>query len=289
MGEIEQVESGEKLSVVIGDKIETDAIKAHHMDVGAGVLTVELPCGYLDAEQKLHDTITVGEMTGHDEDIIAGKGPVVPRLNQVILNCTKRLGEIDDRREINRGVVELTAADRMAALMAIRRVSLGDFYDVKIECPNKECKRQSRFSLNLADVDIIKMADPMVRSFEDELFSGRIVNWHILSANDEAWLTEKQKKKVDVITIGMLARIDSITDMDGNPMVLERVSKKGYRIALNIVKSLGIRERGEIRKLFEKKEGSVDTDVEFTCPECRHEWAADLDMGQLGFFFPSDT
>jgi len=274
-----------------GEKIESEKTKAHHMDVGPGVLTVELPCGFIDPDEVLHDTLTVGEMTGYEEDILAGRGPIVPRLNQIISNCTKRFGDLTEKRDISGAVSLMTASDRLAALIAIRRVSLGDHYDVKIECPSSGCKEQSRFTLNLAEIDIVRMKEQRIRSREDKLSTSKIVKWHIMSAADEAWLSKRTKRKEDVLTLAMLARVDSVDgeDDDGNiqHFVVQREGK-GFKDGLKRLKSLSIRERNEVRKLFEKHEGSVDTLVEFECPACQHEWKAEMEVGQAGFFFPSD-
>jgi len=273
-----------------GDKISSDKTKTHMMDVGPGVLGVELPCGFIDSEKKLHDTLVVGEMTGWEEDILGGKGPIVPRLNQIITNCARRFGDLVERKDIANAVTNMTAADRMTALIAIRRVSLGDYYDVKIECP--KCNDKSRYSLNLADIDIVRMKDQYNRVREDELTSGKRVRWHVMNSSDEEWLSKRTKKKEDVLTLAMLARVEAVDvdiKKDGNVEFFEiKREGKNYKQALEALKSLGIRDRNEIRKLFETYEGSVDTMVEFECPGCQYEWKADLDVGQPGFFFPSD-
>jgi len=280
--------------VVAGDeKVEAPKTKGNAMDVGPGILSMDLPCGYIDEDGILHDKIVVGEMTGYEEDILAGKGPVVPRLNQIIANCTKRFGDLTDKKDINEAVTNMTSVDRMVALIAIRRVSLGDFYDVKIQCPDRECKAQNRFSLDLSEIDIVRMKDQKARVREDVLDSGRRVKWHVMSAEDESWLSKHGKRKEDMLTLAMLSRIDAV-DVAGEDGVLglyviDRSTRDGHRNAIAALKSIGIRDRNFIRRLFEKFEGSVDTEVEFVCPSCGHEWSADLDVGQAGFFFPSGT
>lgn len=273
-------------------KIETEPTKDHYMDMGPGFLAAGIPCGFIDGEGKLHDTITVGEMTGYEEDILAGKGPIVPRLNQIISNCTRRFGTLTTKHEIVGAVSEMTAADRLAALIAIRRVSLGDLYHVKMPCPHKECNAVSRFTLDLSVIDIIQMGDQLIRSRKDEFGEEKFVSWHIMSAEDEVWLSGKRKRKEDVITLAMLSRIDAIDIPDDKGGLLhqslDRKDKDGHRIALKILKALSIRERNKIRALFREHEGSVETEIEFECPACQHEWSADMDVGQSGFFFPSD-
>jgi len=249
-------------------------------DVTASALTVDLPCGYLDPEGAVHRELVVSEMTGYEEDLLAGKGPVLQRLNQIILNCTKRLGAIDDRKQLAQAVGKLTASDRMVAFLAIRRVSLGDLYEVKVQCPNPDCKEEVRYTLNLADVTIKEMQEPGVRVFEETLASGHVVVWHVMTSDDEEWLNTKGKKKEDVLTLGLLSRVDKV---DGE--VIDRTKRE----AMAKLKGLPTRDRNEIRALFEKHEGHVDTKVDFACPSCQHEWKEELNLGQPGFFFPSAT
>lgn len=254
--------------------------KGHVMDVAPTTLTVMLPCGYLDADGGIHQELVVSEMTGHEEDLLAAKGPILQRLNQIILNCTRRLGGIEDRKQLNVAVNALTASDRMVAFLAIRRVSLGDFYEVKVQCPNPDCRDEVRYTLNLAEVEIKAMADPTQRTFEHTLSSGRVVQWHVMTATDEEWLAAKGKKKEDVLTLGLLSRVDAI---GGEPINRDR----SYKDAMARLKGLPTRDRSEIRALFEQHEGHVETMVDFACPSCQHEWRDELNLGQPSFFFPS--
>ncbi len=256
--------------------------KGHVMDVASSVLAVELPCGYVDPEGAVQQELVVAEMTGYEEDLLAGKGPILQRLNQIILNCTRRLGTIEDRGLLNKAVSALTASDRMVALLAIRRVSLGDLYEVKLQCPNTDCKEEVRYTLNLADVEVKAMADPTKRVFEHTLSSGRQVTWHVMTSADEEWLTRAGKKREDVLTLALLSRVDMVEDQ-----AIDRA--KDYKAAMARLKALSTRDRNEIRSLFEQCEGHVDTVVDFSCPSCQHEWRDELSLGQASFFFPSAT
>jgi hypothetical protein len=250
--------------------------------VASSVLAVDLPCGYVDPEGGVQQELVVSEMTGYEEDLLAGKGPILQRLNQIILNCTRRLGSIEERGQLNRAVSALTASDRMVALLAIRRASLGDFYEVKVQCPNPECKEEVRFTLNLADVEIRAMADPTKRTFEHTLTSGRQVAWHVMTSADEEWLTQKGKKREDVLTLALLSRVDMVDGLEIN-------RARDYKAAMARLKALSTRDRNEIRTHFEQCEGHVDTVVDFSCPSCQHEWRDELSLGQASFFFPSAT
>jgi len=259
--------------------IEQHRTKDHMLDVGPGSICGELPCGYLDDDGKLHREFLVKEMTGEEEDLLAGVGPVMPRLNQIITNCLVRLGGLTERRDISRAVERLTAVDRVVVLIALRRVSLGDRWSTKVVC--KRCNKENRAGVNLKDMEIIPMPRPHERQFETELSSGKKIQWHVLSADDEEWLEKKAKDRVDVLTLGLMARLDSI---DGEQIDKER----DFKGALRTLKKLVLRERREIRKVTTQNEGSVDTRVDFECTFCGHEWTMEMNVGQLDFFFPSD-
>lgn len=267
------------------DQVETQEIvqtKGHMMDVASPVLAVEIPCGVVDPDDPsvIHSTMVVHEMTGREEDLLTGKGAALPRINQIIANCTDRIGNISDRAFISRAVGSLSASDRMVALIAIRRASLGDFYEVKVNCPKESCGRAIRYTLNLSEIEIRPMSDRGKRQFEHALPSGRIVQWHVMTSQDEEWLNAKARRKEDVLTLAILSRVDSVGDVK-----IERDKNKNE--AMEVIKSLTTRDRNFIRTIFEQNEGHVDTNVDFLCPECEHEWQAELEIGQKGFFFPS--
>lgn len=276
--EIEKVED-EEIEKPEAEKIELEKTKGHMLDVAAGTIAGDLPAGYIDPEGVIQRTFVAKEMTGHEEDILAGVGPVMPRLNQVITNCLISLGDITDRKAISKGVAQLTAVDRIVILMAIRRASLGDFWSSKITCP--KCDKQDNFGVNLATMEIRPMKDPEKRRFETVLSSGKRVEWHIMSAEDEEWLTKKVKAQEDILTLGLMARVDKVDDE-----ALDR--NKNYKHALRALKGLRLVERREIRSATKDHEGSVDTTVEFECKFCGHEWSAEMNIGRPDFFFPSE-
>ncbi|MBN2256216.1 MAG: hypothetical protein JW704_00025, partial [Anaerolineaceae bacterium] len=160
--------------------IETERTKGHLLDVGPGMLAIDLPAGYIDSNGALHSFAVVREMRGHEEDILASSGPVVGRLSAIITNCIVRLGDVEDRRTIAQATREMSAYDRMAIFLAIRRISLGDFYDCMVTCPM--CNVEQHKALDLREVEIIPMPDRMARERVDKLSSGIEVRWHILRA-----------------------------------------------------------------------------------------------------------
>jgi len=267
----------EKVDDVDGEKIDTEPTKAHVLDVAPGCLAVDLPSGYIfDGEPQV--TAIVKEMTGYEEDILAGKGSIVTKLNAIVGNCLVQLGTISEKSTLRSAASKLTGQDRMAILLAIRRVSLGDLYDSTATCP--ECNVGQHFTLDLKEVEIVAMPDRMDRVREDVLPSKTEVTWHVINSDDEEWLTQKRKKKEDQLTLGLLARVDTVGDVE-----IER--GKAYKKALALLKGLSTRDRNWLRERFEKTEGKIDTEADFECEECGHSWKAKMDISQASFFFPS--
>jgi hypothetical protein len=279
MEEKKQMDEEKKLETV-PDPIIQEPTKGHMLDIGASTISVELPNGHIDADGKVHCKVAFKEMSGVEEDLLGGSGPVQPRMNAIVAGCTVQFGSLP-KEEFSEAANNLTATDRMVALLNVRRVSLGDYYDVKLPCPNKDCRKENRHSIDLRDLKIAPMKERHNRQRSDTLKSGVVVDWHIMTADDEEWLTTKRKKLDGYhYTLALISRVDAI---NGKKIDRERSLDE----ALGILVGLPSRIRNEIRGLFLEHEGSVDTKVTFECPDCGFEWNADMPVGQPGFFFPS--
>ena len=145
----------------------------HYLDPKPTQDIFTLPCGYVDESGTLHQKVQLREMTGVEEEILAGKGEVTARLNRVIANCIVSLGE--DLPGDLRLVKKLTVVDRVFLLIALRRVSLGDDYGMKIKCP--ACSEESNFRVDLSGLEVRHMEDPTKRRFEGNLPSGGSLSW----------------------------------------------------------------------------------------------------------------
>ena len=272
-------QTAEKKEAVAPEVLEQGAAGMDVHEPRAAVLSGELPCGHLDAEGRVHFAYVVTEMTGVEEDLLAGKGPVIPRLNRVIGNCLVSLGSITERAALHAAAGALTSMDRMVLLIALRRASLGDAYDMRMGCP--ACHREAAFAVDLSGLEVTPMPDRTVRVFTEPLPSGRLATWHVMSTEDEEWASRKRRgNEDDLLTLSMLARVSHV-----GSVVLDR--ERGWAAARDALKALPMRDRERLRIAFDEREGGVDDEVEFACAECGHEWRASLDVAQPGFFFPS--
>ena len=237
----------------------------------ASVDSFTLPCGYLDPEGNLHTDIEVVEMTGDDEEVLAARNmPVMKKLNKILSNCTKAVGPYRDASQIEQIVQDLTQGDRVFLLFAIRRVSLGDDFPMTTECP--KCEKKSHPTIDLSELEIRKMADPKVRTYDIKLRKSKLdVSMKVLTGRGEEAISKASSSGKAVVSHAMLARINAIGGKPAN---------------IDALLDLSLADRNQIRDEWQDREGGVETGVDLQCPQCDHEYEADVDMASVGFFNP---
>src|SRR5690606_21187777 len=110
---------------------------------GKGTRDFTLPVGYVDATGKVHNQIVLREMTGTEDDMMGNEDLTIgERATAVLTACTLKLGDITDRDIIARAISDdlqqglpLTEQDRLAAMIYLRRTSIGDIYKFERRCP----------------------------------------------------------------------------------------------------------------------------------------------------------
>jgi hypothetical protein len=101
--------------------------------------------------------------------------------------------------------------------------------------------------------------------------TGKPVRFKMLGGKDEE--RSGKLKGDDAISTLLSLRLELL---DGKPPTIADIQ------------ALTLRERLYLRDgLFRKYDGGVDTTLEVTCPSCGHEFERELDIAQMGFFFPS--
>lgn len=235
----------------------------------------DLPCGYLDESGELHREIKVREITGHEEDMLANpKVRPNKKLNELITRCVERVGQITDKGKLSKIVLDMTVGDRLFTIFAIRRVTVGDYYTYEAKCP--ECNAVGRYTIDLGTLDVKAMPDPHERVYEVTLPSSKkVVKFAPMTGRGEEKLAElASKRKEDSLSLSLIMRV---LEIDG-----ERPTLKG-------MKDLSSADRAFLRRSFDDVEGGVDTTIDLECAECYAEFKQDLDVGQAGFFFPTEA
>ena len=248
-----------------------------------------LPCGYVDADDKLHDHVTMRQMTGYEEDMMANTNLVVTeRVSNVLTACCDRLGEITDKKIIRTAIegtvkepaLALTAADRVAMLLFLRIVSVGDEYRFDSHCPHCEAANKGK-ALDLMDLDIKYVENPRKRYADVTLpKSGVEVTLRILTGKEETMTSKMRPDHKDARTYAMLARIVAF---NGQKL------RDDNRANIELLKRMPFQDRQYLRKVFDIMEGAIDTDIEIQCNSCSKWFKFTLDLGQVFFSQTEDT
>ena len=239
----------------------------------APVGVFELPIGLLEDDQ-LQTHVRVREITGREEDMLMAKNIVEHRkFGELLKSCVVELGSYSRSVDIEVRLPQLLKTDREFLLWSVRRVSLGDEYPYKQQCP--KCEKTGIYTLDLAEIKIRPMPEESRkrRVFDYVLPTGRKVVWRPLTGAMEERLNARMaKKQGDILSLAMSARVETL---DGGASTIDDM------------KSLGLKDRSAFREEVERVEGGLDDVLEMTCSSCGHEFEDTLTVGQTGFFFPS--
>jgi len=272
--ELENTEELEEVTVPLGldPNIAGTIIENQITEPKSSIGLFDLPCGYIDSDGTLHTEIKVREITGHEEDMLANrKLKSTKKLNELITRCVERIGTITDKGKLSQVVLDMTVGDRLFAIFAIRRVTVGDNYTYQVKC--KECNAVNTVTMDLSTLEVKYMPDPTKREFEVTLPKSKLhVTFTPMTGRGEEKLSNLGKNTEDTLSLALLMRLTEI---------------EGARPTLKAVKNMSSVDRIYLRDSFTKVEGGVETSVELDCPECYAEFKEDLDVSQAGFFFPT--
>lgn len=252
-----------------------------------------LPGGIRLADGRLAKDVEFREMTGEEEDILADmrrehgkKGKFAKhfsqRFTEILSRCTVRLGDMS-RADGTSSPSFFEAAwagalslDRAFAIIRLRGVSLGEKYVFSAKCD--ECEHEmKRLTLDLAALEVQPIPDECqgVEFIDEVCPSGLKVRWRMLTGKDEPRIDETMdRRKADFVSALLYLRLVSVND---EPVEFEHVKK------------MSTRDRRFLVQQFDVKEGGIDTDIENVCEECSASFWTKLNVGNVNFFFPSET
>ena len=211
--------------------------------------------------------IDLVEMTGVEEDLLTNRRLMKngEAVNQVLANCTKRLGETDEPKM--KDILDLLSGDRLFALVRLRQVSLGDEVDLELACPNRDCGETTYVAVDLNDLEVTPYGDE--REFEFALpGSGKVVKFGYLDGHKEKRLAAL---KEPTLTAAMMIRIVGI---------------EGQAPSKKLLNEMTMGDRSTLRKEMLRVDGGIDTQVDVTCDACGTRIRTRLE-GEPAFLFPS--
>lgn len=228
-----------------------------------------------DGKQVLLNKVTLDEVSGVEEDILAGRGSdFTSKFYRVLVSCTKALSSkdgsvvIESKGELRKVYKDLSISDQVYLLFLLRIISVedGNIFRFKVACPFCQPKRFLMRSVNLNELEIKRMKEPEKRVYDYTTKSGNTFRCSVMTAASDA---KVGAKKDDIATRVISSRV---LEMNGNP------------VKFSDLKKLKLRERSELRRAFEEKEGGVDTKVTIDCEVCGAEFDTQIDITQGNFF-----
>lgn len=252
---------------------------------GKGRGEFDLPCGFVDAEGKVFKNIVLREMTGVEEDMMDDDElSRTGRITNVLSACIERLGNIENPEAIRQIVSDtmpvgkgITSSDRIAALIFLRRVSVGNIYRFERRCPRCGHVNKNRqldlTKLTMREVPPDRVPKRRVKVKLPRTQQPAIIR--VLTATHEDQLLRLRPNQKDLRTAAMAARVEAIGET-----VFQDAG-----IAMATLKGLPQADRVFIREVYDMIEADVDTEVEVQCDSsiCNAEWAFALDLGQAFF------
>lgn len=272
---------------------------------GKGRGLYDLPCGYVDGSGTAHRTVVLREMTGEEEDMMDDDEMLVhDRTTSVLAACCEKLGTVEDATEIRAAIADslkvgkpLTSSDRIAMLIFLRRVSVGDVYHFERRCPRCGYVNKNK-QLDLRKLNIDRVPDDRVskRRVKVQLpRSGREAIVAVLTGSQEHKITGLRLNQKDLRSAAILARLESISeevdekDAEGKPTGKKKTIHRNLdddpNHGMATVKALPAADRDYLRRVYAVMEAEVDTSVEVVCSGrlCNAEFTFPIDLGQAFF------
>ena len=248
---------------------------------GKGQAEYSLPCGHVDPMGKVHRSVILRELTGAEEDLMDDDDvPVTERMSRVLAECCLKLGEITDKEIIGKAIrddldagLAITSTDRIAMMIFLRRVSVGDMYKFNRRCPFCNHLNQNK-ALDLRMIEITSVPTERAAKRRVEITlprSKRKAIMRVLTAKHEARLTNLRPQQKDLKSLSILARVEAIEieatlpeeQGGGKKMVMKQLNDPV--VGLDLIKALPGADRNYMRQVFNAMEADVDTVVEVGC------------------------
>lgn len=239
---------------------------------------VELPTGII---------AKVREMTGEEEDLFLDKKKLVDgrAVNHLLHNCTLTVQRVVDgerseptKPDYNFIALTMLSADRIALMLAIRRLTYGPELKGVTKCEQPECREKINLELSLDRIEKYPktIQDVPDGKYQITLEDGTVCQMRLMDGQGEANVSKAPRE--DLLTVAIMVCIESAM-LPGNKTLMTNDKRKW-------LKKMAARMRHQLRDEIEDHHIGHDTRFEAVCPDCGFENVGTLE--QLpNFFFPS--
>lgn len=182
-------------------------------------------------------------------------------INEILKNCSH--GE---------KIIDWLIGDRTFALLQIKRLSHGDWYDFKVDCPH--CNEMVHWTEDLGDLRVQYLKEPgKTEGFKVHLdLIDRDVTYRLLDGKDERKLQNLRKNSDEEMQAALL--LFRTQEIEGEKM-------KNMRF----FNDLEAMDRITFTEDVDANDCGVDTTIKVECDSCFRSFETELPMG-VDFFLP---
>jgi len=293
---------------------------AEMFDIGPAFLQDKLVCGVVGKDDEIYQDFVVSPLNGRGENYLRASGETLALLNKVLCESLVSIGPVEDKEQLARFVTGLSTVDRLIALIAVRRATHGDIYQMTVPLPDDHHKFEypdgtKRYKVDLTTLDRTYMEDPEKRRRDDlielahrddpEKAAKFQIEWHVMNGADEQWLDKVRPalKGVASSSLELLCRLDAVTRTDTQEAKRAEVKRGRYdekarrlneqlKQSLALIDAMPSKLLQGIRNLFDRYEGDVDLSLDFEYLDADREtrmFKGAMDPRQREFFFPREA
>jgi hypothetical protein len=232
---------------------------------------IDLPGGFLDEANTLHQQARVRELNGLDEEFLAREVlnvsiPIAKFIDTVLGRNVTHLGIIegppkDQLRRLLRG-------DRLALALGIRRLTYGDDWELR-DVPCQYCQKNFDVIVELGkDLKTRGLPNPRERTVDVELRHGHRAVVRLVTGEDELAAVGDGNHTTPELTTIYIDRC--LISFDGQPPQKQ------------IAKELGVVDRQTIiNALQQHQPGPIMEEVSVPCSNCGQKMNYPLNMADL--------
>lgn len=208
-------------------------------------------------------------MTGHEEEVVErhqARPNTAALCNEVVARCAVAPGA-DFSAALER-VRALTVAERDLALLAVRRLSLGDRVSTEAECP--ACRARNEIEFLLSDLPLPAVSPP--GEVRVALADARVALMRPPTAGDQE----------DLLGAGLETDAERRTFLLARALL--RLGDREGPFAPDAVRALGVADRKAMEAALEAALPDLDLSMAATCAQCGRGFSAAFDVAS--FFLP---
>jgi hypothetical protein len=238
-----------------------------------------LLAGYTDNDGITHDTFTLREMTGADEEYvnrsdIKSNGAKVS--TALLARCVTSIGTLTRKsvggpKEWEDIIKHLYVGDRDVMLLELRRLSIGEEIEVTHTCPNPDCKAKLNTVVNIDELEITEFNGIKEIPFElPKGFVDKKGNLHKTGVMrrpnglDGELLTPIAKNNMAKAETALLTRLCKFDD--------------GVYVDDSVMANLSVKDRNYLQKQLNDNFFGVNMSVDVMCDRCGESFKGNLNQ-----------